>query len=76
MPAEYLYLSYSAVEFWAYKELEQKVDELDVDHKIPHTVKTFGCGMIAGCAATAMTYPFDLLRTRFAVNQGPEMVSI
>ncbi|KAI7888027.1 mitochondrial carrier domain-containing protein [Mucor mucedo] len=73
MPAEYLYLSYSAVEFWAYKELEQKVETIDVNNKVPHTVKTFGSGMIAGCIATAATYPFDLLRTRFAVNKGPQM---
>lgn len=75
MPAEYLYLSYSAVEFWAYKELEQKFEAIDLNHKVPHTVKTFGSGMIAGCIATAATYPFDLLRTRFAVNKGPQMVS-
>ncbi|KAI8980254.1 mitochondrial carrier domain-containing protein [Pilobolus umbonatus] len=71
MPAEYLYLSYSAVEFWAYKELEQALEKWDAGHKIPHTMKTFSCGMIAGCAATTATYPFDLLRTRFAAL-GPE----
>lgn len=69
MPAEYLYLSYSAVEFWAYKELEQSLEKLDKNQKLPNTLKTFGCGMIAGCAATAATYPFDLLRTRFAVRK-------
>lgn len=74
MPAEYLYLSYSAVEFWAYKELEQIIENLDTKQTLPHTLKTFGCGMIAGCAATAATYPFDLLRTRFAA-QTPQKVS-
>lgn len=74
MPAEYLYLSYSAVEFWAYKELEQIIEKVDAKRTLPHTLKTFGCGMIAGCAATAATYPFDLLRTRFAV-QAPQKVS-
>jgi solute carrier family 25 thiamine pyrophosphate transporter 19 len=77
MPAEYLYLSYSAVEFWAYKELEQAIEKFDTNKKLPHTLKTFGCGMIAGCAATAATYPFDLLRTRFAaVNKRSEKVTI
>ncbi|KAI8087375.1 mitochondrial carrier domain-containing protein [Thamnidium elegans] len=76
MPAEYLYLSYSAVEFWAYKELEQAMEGLDKKGKVPHTIKTFGCGMIAGCAATAATYPFDLLRTRFAMNKEPQMANI
>jgi solute carrier family 25 thiamine pyrophosphate transporter 19 len=73
MPAEYLYLSYSAVEFWAYKELEQALETVDKQQQVPRTVKTFSCGMIAGCAATAATYPFDLLRTRFAV-QGSQKV--
>lgn len=73
MPAEYLYLSYSAVEFWAYKELEEIIEKLDKQHKLPNTIKTFGSGMIAGCAATAATYPFDLLRTRFA-GRGPQKV--
>ncbi|KAI9473994.1 MAG: mitochondrial carrier domain-containing protein [Benjaminiella poitrasii] len=69
MPAEYLYLSYSAVEFWAYKELEQRLERWDNKRQLlPHTLKTFGCGMIAGCTATTATYPFDLLRTRFAAS--------
>ncbi|CAO3636841.1 unnamed protein product [Cunninghamella blakesleeana] len=66
LPAEYLYLSYSAVEFWTYNELEKILDELSF--KIPHTCKTFISGMIAGSVATSITYPFDLLRTRFAVQ--------
>ncbi|KAF1801721.1 mitochondrial carrier domain-containing protein [Mucor lusitanicus] len=76
MPAEYLYLSYSAVEFWAYKELEQIIEKVDAKRTLPHTLKTFGCGMIAGCAATAATYPFDLLRTRFAVQAPQKNTSV
>ena len=74
MPAEYLYLSYSAVEFWAYKELEQGIELIDEKHRLPNALNTFGCGMIAGCIATASTYPFDLLRTRFAGQRGSEKV--
>ncbi|KAI8348658.1 mitochondrial carrier domain-containing protein [Blakeslea trispora] len=72
MPAEYLYLSYSAVEFWAYKELEQGIELIDKKHQLPNALNTFGCGMIAGCIATASTYPFDLLRTRFAGQNEPQ----
>ncbi|KAI7907929.1 mitochondrial carrier domain-containing protein [Cokeromyces recurvatus] len=67
MPAEYLYLSYNAVEFWAYKELEQRIEKIDKEGRLlSHPLKTFSSGMIAGCMATTATYPFDLLRTRFA----------
>ena len=84
MQAEYLYLSYSAVEFWAYKELEVVIDGLVREavasstrlddsvsgggHESPHASKTFLCGMVAGSMATALTYPSDLLRTRFAME--------
>ncbi|KAI8071220.1 mitochondrial carrier domain-containing protein [Gongronella butleri] len=68
MPAEYLYLSYSAIEFWAYKELETYMEEKNITSKFPRSVNTFISGMIAGSIATSVTYPFDLLRTRFAVQ--------
>ncbi|KAI8327867.1 mitochondrial carrier domain-containing protein [Chlamydoabsidia padenii] len=68
VPAEYLYLSYSAIEFWTYKELETLMDKIDTEEKGPRVVKTFVSGMIAGSVATTLTYPFDLLRTRFAVQ--------
>ncbi|KAI8364757.1 mitochondrial carrier domain-containing protein [Radiomyces spectabilis] len=68
LPAEYLYLSYSAVEFWAYKELETLLEKLDSNQILPRTSKTFLAGMMAGTAATSATYPFDLLRTRFAIQ--------
>ncbi|KAI8877449.1 mitochondrial carrier [Backusella circina FSU 941] len=68
LPAEYLYLTYNTVEFWTYKELESFLESIDKNKRLPHTFKTFGCGMVAGCAATTATYPFDLLRTRFALQ--------
>lgn len=76
MPAEYLYLSYTVVEFWTYKELEQTFEKLKSSERIPQTVKTFGYGMLAGSAATAMTYPFDLLRTRFAIQRSHKVCSV
>lgn len=33
----------------------------------------FGCGVLAGCTATIVTYPFDFMRTRF-VAQGCDKV--
>ena len=40
---------------------------------IPSTVTSFVSGATAGATATALTYPLDLLRTRFAA-QGPRRV--
>lgn len=36
--------------------------------QIVPSLKPFVSGMVAGSFATAITYPFDLLRTRFAVQ--------
>lgn len=36
--------------------------------QIAPSLKPFVSGMVAGSFATAITYPFDLLRTRFAVQ--------
>ncbi|KAL0089751.1 mitochondrial carrier domain-containing protein [Phycomyces blakesleeanus] len=76
VPAEYLYLSYSAVEFWAYKELEMALETMDHKKQIPHVAKTFLCGMAAGSVATMATYPFDLLRTRFAMEDSRKHISL
>ncbi|KAI8881998.1 mitochondrial carrier [Backusella circina FSU 941] len=35
---------------------------------MPSGVRSFLCGMLAGSVATTITYPFDLLRTRFAMQ--------
>ncbi|TPX37082.1 hypothetical protein SmJEL517_g01096 [Synchytrium microbalum] len=71
MSAEYLYLTYGAVQFSTYAELERQVNHLDWrlgGDVIPLPVRTFICGALAGSLATIVTYPFDLLRTRFAVQ--------
>ncbi|KAI9313215.1 mitochondrial carrier domain-containing protein [Dichotomocladium elegans] len=68
LAAEYLYLLYSAVEFYAYRELESLIETMDLDSRLPRSAKTFISGMLAGSIATGTTYPFDLLRTRFAMQ--------
>ncbi|KAL1919675.1 uncharacterized protein VTP21DRAFT_1606 [Calcarisporiella thermophila] len=67
--ALYLYLSYGAIQFSSYKGIESLLDQFSEKHiSISPTVKSFLCGAMAGSIATAGTYPFDLLRTRFAMQ--------
>lgn len=75
MPAEGLYLSYGASQFLAYRVTNKAIESLaeGQDRKVPGAVKSFVSGAVAGTAATTVTYPFDLLRTRFAA-QGTERV--
>jgi hypothetical protein len=32
-------------------------------------MRSFLCGALAGCTATAFTYPFDVIRTQVAINK-------
>lgn len=70
VPAELLYVTYSASQFWTYKRLMQ----FQQDHGsgtlklIPVSAHAFIAGAGAGTVATAVTYPFDLFRTRFAAQ--------
>ncbi|KAI8365567.1 mitochondrial carrier domain-containing protein [Blakeslea trispora] len=63
--AEWLYVTYGASQFYAYYYLDQFMKKQDT---LPPTFKPFLSGMLAGSFATATTYPFDLLRTRFAIQ--------
>ncbi|KAK3114970.1 mitochondrial thiamine pyrophosphate transporter [Teratosphaeriaceae sp. CCFEE 6253] len=75
IPAEGLYLSYGAVQFMTYRSANQVLEHLDQHQGIhlPGTARSFLAGALAGTAATTVTYPLDLLRTRFAA-QGTERV--
>lgn len=60
LPATYLYLSYGGIQFWSF----YKFKEIFKDRG----GSTFLAGGLAGVIATTATYPFDLLRTRFAAQ--------
>jgi solute carrier family 25 thiamine pyrophosphate transporter 19 len=66
--AEWLYMSYGAVQFPVYQYLRDQWP----DHR-PDTMGEMICGGTAGLVATTVTYPFDLLRTRFAA-QGSQKI--
>ncbi|KAK3817351.1 MAG: mitochondrial carrier domain-containing protein [Benniella sp.] len=97
MAAEYLYLTYSGIQFLVYQQTKvflsrtahiaaQKATAVSSTATGPgvavvaslqgvstftrsSAVQSFIAGASAGIAATACTYPFDLLRTRFAVQR-------
>ncbi|KAJ9142215.1 hypothetical protein NKR23_g7496 [Pleurostoma richardsiae] len=74
VPAELMYICYSAVQFTAYRSTAQLLRRaLGDDHRLPPAAESFVSGASAGAAATAATYPLDLLRTRFAA-QGNDRV--
>ncbi|KAL5121360.1 mitochondrial thiamine pyrophosphate transporter [Pleosporales sp. CAS-2024a] len=73
IPAELLYLTYGAVQFSAYATVAHALDTLPPPYTLPPAANSFVSGAAAGAAATTVTYPLDLLRTRFAA-QGNDRV--
>ncbi|KAI8985126.1 mitochondrial carrier domain-containing protein [Pilobolus umbonatus] len=62
--AQYLYITYGASQFYVYHHVDSFLNRL----QFYPSFKPFVSGLLAGGIATAMTYPFDLLRTRFALQ--------
>lgn len=73
VPAELLYLAYGATQFSAYRHTTKLFQSLDATKRLPDAAESFISGACAGGLATTLTYPLDLLRTRFAA-QGTEKV--
>lgn len=60
LPASYLYLTYGGIQFWVYYEFED--------------CNQFILGAFSSGIASAITYPLDLVRTRFAVLDSKDRV--
>ncbi|KAG9238264.1 mitochondrial thiamine pyrophosphate carrier 1 [Amylocarpus encephaloides] len=73
VPAELMYVSYSAIQFAAYRSITLAIQTAVGEHKVPAAAESFVAGASAGAIATTATYPLDLLRTRFAA-QGTEKI--
>jgi solute carrier family 25 (mitochondrial thiamine pyrophosphate transporter), member 19 len=71
IPAELMYVCYGGMQFVAYRGFTQLQQALPV--KIPNSAESFISGAAAGAVATSITYPLDLLRTRFAA-QGTDRI--
>ncbi|KAH8674788.1 mitochondrial thiamine pyrophosphate carrier 1 [Tricladium varicosporioides] len=73
IPAELMYVSYSAIQFTAYRSVTLGLQTTFGEHQLPAAAESFIAGASAGAIATTATYPLDLLRTRFAA-QGTEKI--
>lgn len=69
IPAELLYVAYGSIQFSAYRLTNQALQPF----ALPSAVESFVSGGVAGAAATTLTYPLDLLRTRLAA-QGSDKI--
>ncbi|KAF2150259.1 mitochondrial carrier [Myriangium duriaei CBS 260.36] len=70
VPAEFLYLTYGSIQFLTYRTTTQLLSSIPY---LPPSATSFIAGATAGTLATTLTYPLDLLRTRFAA-QGNDRV--
>lgn len=69
LAATLLYFNYGGIQFYTFSALEQySSDKKSFFNYIPMDLHVFTCGAIAGSMATFITFPFDLLRTRFAAQ--------
>jgi len=73
VPAEMMYICYSAVQFTTYRSVTLLLHRTFGEGRLPHSAESFIAGATAGATATMATYPLDLLRTRFAA-QGNDRV--
>ncbi|EFX04823.1 mitochondrial dicarboxylate carrier protein [Grosmannia clavigera kw1407] len=75
VPAELMYVCYSAIQFTAYRTATLLVQQAAGGPGVlPPSIESFVSGAAAGAAATTATYPLDLLRTRFAAQGSKDRV--
>ncbi len=68
-----MYVTYSAIQFTTYRSVTLALHTAFGENRLPAAAESFIAGSSAGAVATTITYPLDLLRTRFAA-QGTERV--
>ena len=71
VPALFLWVPYTAVQFAALGEFRRRVAALDLDATKPPLA--FVGGAVAGATATVCTYPFDVMRTVLAAQGSPRV---
>ncbi|KAI9831392.1 MAG: mitochondrial thiamine pyrophosphate transporter [Phylliscum demangeonii] len=73
IPAEMLYLFYGGIQFTLYRQALRRLQKTPSTSALPSAMLPLLAGSFAGGIATTVTYPLDLIRTRFAA-QGPHRV--
>ncbi|KAF4122393.1 solute carrier family 25 (mitochondrial thiamine pyrophosphate transporter), member 19 [Geosmithia morbida] len=68
VPAELMYVCYAAAQFGTYRSVTLFLESSGLSVKLPDAAESFVAGASAGAMATTLTYPLDLLRTRFAAQ--------
>lgn len=68
VPAELMYVCYAASQFGTYRSVALALKSSGLSAKLPDSAESFIAGASAGAVATTLTYPLDLLRTRFAAQ--------
>ncbi|KAI8799960.1 mitochondrial carrier domain-containing protein [Cladochytrium replicatum] len=69
--ATYLYFTYGGVQFYSYARIRQMLEAISIrlTGNLPQPdITSFVAGATAGLFGTVMTYPLDLIRTRFAMQ--------
>ncbi|KAK9494987.1 mitochondrial carrier domain-containing protein [Lipomyces doorenjongii] len=67
LPAELLYLLYGSIQFTTFHETNLLINTYASENMFPG-LQQFITGAASGAVATTVTYPLDLLRTRFAAQ--------
>lgn len=67
VPAEIMYVCYASLQFGTYRTTTMFLQNA-LPKKLPDAAESFIAGASAGACATTLTYPLDLLRTRFAAQ--------
>ncbi|KAH3665800.1 hypothetical protein OGAPHI_003988 [Ogataea philodendri] len=71
LPAEIMYLLYGATQFATYSSLNNMLTQTEqtLNIKVPSSVHALALGSLSGSVSIAISYPFDVLRTRLAANE-------
>jgi solute carrier family 25 (mitochondrial thiamine pyrophosphate transporter), member 19 len=67
VPAELMYVCYASIQFGTYRTMAGLL-QTAFPTRLSNAAESFIAGATAGAVSTSLTYPLDLLRTRFAAQ--------